>query len=111
MSTSPGGPLNTAKSSRFSKFTLVSALTVASSALAGCASLAVWSAPEKVAMAESTPAARAANDQFWQALHRGRYEDLPQVLDALTAVYLQNPNDAETAAHIGFSHVWRVSES
>jgi hypothetical protein len=32
------------------------------------------------------------------------------VLNALTAAYLANPRDALTAAHIGFSHVWRVSE-
>ena len=27
---------------------------------------------------------------------------------ALTAAYLKNPGDAETAAHIGFAHIWRV---
>lgn len=86
------------------------AVGLAGSLLAGCSSLAVWSAPEKVASTERTPQARTANDQFWRTLHGGRYEELPQVLDALTAVYLQNPNDAETAAHIGFSHIWRVSE-
>jgi hypothetical protein len=28
----------------------------------------------------------------------------------LTAAYLEDPRDAETAAHLGFSHVWRLSE-
>ena len=32
------------------------------------------------------------------------------MLEALTAAYMEDPRDAETAAHIGFSHVWRVSE-
>jgi hypothetical protein len=91
----------------------LSLVTAASGALAlgGCASLAVWSAPDKAPAARSSTQARAANDRFWQTLHGGRYDDLPPLLDELTAAYLQNPNDAETAAHIGFAHVWRVSES
>jgi len=80
-------------------------------ALGGCASLAVWSAPDKAPAAQSSAKARAANDRFWQTLHGGRYDDLPPLLDELTAAYLENPNDAQTAAHIGFAHVWRVSES
>ena len=51
-----------------------------------------------------------ANAKFWDAFHGGRYEDLPDVIEALTAAYLEDPRDAETAAHIGFSHVWRLSE-
>ena len=78
--------------------------------LGGCAALAVWSAPDKAAAPQAAPAARA-NAGFWQAFHGGRYEQLPQVLDQLTAEYLKNPNDAQTAAHIGFAHVWRLSES
>jgi hypothetical protein len=54
--------------------------------------------------------AREANEKFWDAFHSGRYDQLPQVLEALTAAYIENPRDAETAAHIGFSHVWRLSE-
>lgn len=79
--------------------------------LTGCASVAVWSAPDKGPAVPSTTEARAANERFWQTLHGGRYEELSPLLDQLTAAYLENPNDAETAAHIGFAHVWRVSES
>jgi hypothetical protein len=32
------------------------------------------------------------------------------VLEALTAAYLEDLRDAQTAAHIGFAHVWRLSE-
>jgi len=84
---------------------------VAAPGMSGCASLAVWSAPKKVASTRASPTARAASERFWQALHGGRYEELPEVLDVLTAAYLKNPNDAETAAYLGFSHIWRVSES
>lgn len=79
-------------------------------AASGCASLAVSTAPEKTPAA-STPRARAANDAFWEALHDGKYERIDDVLESLTAAYLENPRDATTAAHIGFGHVWKVAES
>jgi len=72
--------------------------------------IAVWSAPSKTPSANMSEMAKQANAKFWDALHTGRYEELPHVLDALTAAYLENPRDAQTAAHIGFSHVWRLSE-
>jgi hypothetical protein len=28
----------------------------------------------------------------------------------LKAAYLENPHDAKVAAHIGFLHIWRLSE-
>lgn len=78
--------------------------------LTGCATMAVWTAPNKTASTVHTPKAEAANDQFWQTFHLGRYDEIPQALDALTAAYLEDPNDARTAAHIGFLHIWRLSE-
>jgi hypothetical protein len=57
-----------------------------------------------------TEKAKQANSLFWQALHGGKYEEIPRVLEALTAAYVENPKDAETAAHIAFSHTWRSSE-
>ena len=74
------------------------------------ATIAVWLAPEKIAAAETAGQSKRANDRFWDALHGGRYEELPGVIEALTAAYLENPRDAETAAHIAFSHVWFASE-
>jgi uncharacterized membrane protein len=73
-------------------------------------SMALWSAPNKTPSATRSEKAKKADEIFWDALHGGRYEALPQVLDALTAAYVENPRDAQTAAHIGFSHVWRLSE-
>src|SRR5436190_5475515 len=74
------------------------------------AAIAVWLAAEKTAAAESSDRSKLANDRFWDALHGGRYEELPGVIEALTAAYLENPRDATTAAHIAFSHVWFASE-
>ena len=73
--------------------------------------MAVWLAPGKTASATRSEKAKAADAKFWDALHGGRYEDLPAVLEGLTAAYIENPRDAQTAAHVGFSHIWRISES
>lgn len=77
---------------------------------AGCARLAVWSAPEKQAAAERSADARRADDLFWQTFHSGDYDKTPATLHALQAAYLDTPNDAVTAAHIGWVHVWRLAE-
>jgi hypothetical protein len=77
----------------------------------GCSSVAVWAAPEKAAKVDRSARAQAANRQFWDALHAGEYDAISDVLNALTAAYLENPNDPQTTAHIGFAHIWRVSES
>jgi hypothetical protein len=74
------------------------------------AALAVWLAPAKVATGHMSESARRANDRFWNVLHGGRYEELPALIETLTAAYLENPRDAATAAHIAFSHVWFASE-
>jgi hypothetical protein len=77
----------------------------------GCGSVAVWAAPDKKAAPESSAAARAANQAFWEAFHAGHYQEIPEVLDKLEAVYLKNPGDPVTTAHIGFAHTWRLAES
>jgi hypothetical protein len=55
-------------------------------------------------------AAEQADGLFWKTLHDGQYDQISLALNALTAAYLENPNDAITAAHIGWMHVWRLSE-
>lgn len=47
---------------------------------------------------------------FWEVFHNGLYDLIPDVLNALTAAYLTNPNDSTTAAYIGAAHAWRLSE-
>jgi hypothetical protein len=78
--------------------------------VAGCASLAVMSAPEKKPSAERTVAAVRADDLFWRTFHAGAYERIPEALTPLKAAYLADPTDAVTAAHIGWLHIWRLSE-
>ena len=78
--------------------------------VAGCATIAVWSAPEKQPSQERTAAATRADGLFWQTLHNGEYEKIPVALTALKAAYLTDPSDAVTAARIGWLHIWRLGE-
>jgi tetratricopeptide (TPR) repeat protein len=87
------------------------ALLFVTAALFGCSYVAVRSAPAKEASDERTEAALKADELFWRTLHAGEYEEIPAALNALTGAYLENPNDAVTAAHIGWLHIWRLAES
>ena len=78
--------------------------------LASCSYVAEKTAPEKRAATTRTAAALKADEMFWATLHGGAYEQIPQALEAQTAAYLANPTDAVSAAHVGWLHIWRVSE-
>ncbi len=80
-------------------------------ALPGCAFLAVQTAPAKAPAATRTELAGMADALFWDTLHNGRYDGIGRALEVQTAAYLENPNDAVTAARAGWLHVWRLSES
>jgi len=86
------------------------ALVAALLGLAGCGTLAVWLAPDKPASAERRPQAARADEVFWRVLHSGAYDRIPEALTALKAAYMADPGDAVTAAHIGWLHIWRLSE-
>ncbi len=47
---------------------------------------------------------------FWQTLHHGDYAHIQAVLEAETGAHLRHPGDATTMAHVGFLHIWRISE-
>jgi hypothetical protein len=53
---------------------------------------------------------KEANDFFWQQLHNGNYDSITQVIDKLNLALANNPNDLITTAHLGFVHVWALSE-
>jgi len=78
--------------------------------LGGCAFMAEQTAPAKQASTQRTEAARQADALFWKTFHGGDYDGASKALEALKAAYLQSPTDAESAAHIGFLHVWRLAE-
>jgi hypothetical protein len=78
--------------------------------LASCAYIAERTAHKKQATTTRSAAAVKADELFWATLHGGEYEQIPPVLEAQTAAYLANPADAVSAAHVGWLHIWRLSE-
>ena len=72
--------------------------------------IAVLLAPTKTATNTRSNVALKADELFWHTLHSGAYDDIPRVLEVLTAAYLEAPTDAVTAAHIAWLHNWRVAE-
>jgi hypothetical protein len=72
--------------------------------------IAVATAPKKVAAEMRNEAAQKADELFWATFHGGKYEGIDAALQALTAAYLETPNDPKTAGHIAWSHNWRMAE-
>jgi hypothetical protein len=82
----------------------------AAALLGGCAFMAEQSAPPKQASATRTENAQRADALFWKTFHGGDYNGIAKALEAVKGAYLQAPNDPQTAAHVGFLHVWRIAE-
>src|SRR5262245_26003296 len=102
----------TATSPRIARIAVAIALALAIG-LAGWANrnrIAVLLAPSKTATSTRSEGALKADELFWHTFHSGAYDDIPRVLDVLTAAYLAAPSDAVTAAHIAWLHNWRVAE-
>ena len=66
---------------------------------------------KKISLKDQTDLAKHANEVFWDNFHQGNYEEIPNVINILNAAYLENPNDVETVLHLGFAHIWALSES
>jgi hypothetical protein len=94
----------------FIALSVLAALALGAIAWAERGAILIWLAPQKSATADASEQAKRANERFWDALHGGHYDELPGVIAALTAAYLENPRHAETAAHVAFSHVWYATE-
>jgi len=85
-------------------------IVAAAALLGGCAYMAERTAPAKQASSTRTEAAQRADALFWKTFHDGDYSGIPKAMDAVKGAYLQAPNDAVSAAHVGFLHVWRIAE-
>jgi hypothetical protein len=72
--------------------------------------IAVLAAPAKKAASVRSPAAVAADSIFWRTLHTGDYDGIPGAIEQLTRTYIETPNDALTAAHLAWLHIWRAGE-
>jgi hypothetical protein len=76
----------------------------------GCAYFAIQSAPKKTKSVNRKPLSLHADDFFWQNLHEGNYERIPEILYMLKAAYVDDPNDWQIAGHIAWTHLWRLAE-
>lgn len=79
-------------------------------ALISCEKIALMTTPAKKPQASHSKLAKQAEQNFWTNLHQGAYSKLPETTKLLTAAYLENPNDPQIAAHLGFVHIWKITE-
>lgn len=78
--------------------------------LASCSTIIPMFMKKKQANNEFSDLATYADTYFWTNFHEGNYDSIPQILHLLKAAYIENPNNATLAAHIGFTHAWALSE-
>jgi hypothetical protein len=78
--------------------------------MTACEQIAIQSTPKKQAIPSHSPLATQAQKYFWHTLHQGKYQDIAAANRLLMAAYLENPNDPQIAAHIGFLHIWKITE-
>lgn len=78
--------------------------------LSSCEQIALVTTPVKKSVKSQDELANIAEKNFWDTLHNGDYAHLTKTIELLTAAYLNNPNDATLAAHLGFVHIWKITE-
>lgn len=64
----------------------------------------------KEEMTKYTSISDYANAYFWKKFHEGNYTKIDSILYYLNTAYLENPNHLETVTHLGFTHMWAMSE-
>lgn len=78
--------------------------------LTACEDLAIIFTPQKKPLPSNSKLAKVAENQFWDTLHKGKYNNIANTNRLLMAAYLENPNNPQLAAHIGFLHIWQITE-
>lgn len=78
--------------------------------LQGCESIAIQMTPKKEATFSTNRLANQAENVFWGTLHSGNYDGISEAERLLTAAYFQNPNDPRISSHLGFLHIWKITE-
>jgi len=77
--------------------------------LIGC-TITINSSKKTNAISKYSDLSAFANTYFWSAFHEGDYSKIDSALYYLSAAYNENPNHLETVAHLGFTHMWAISE-
>lgn len=99
------------------KFILISLISVVLLAVTGWAVYQIFfNSVNTITLSEKeyewveTSLSKSANEYFWEQFHQGNYDSIPVILKKLTAAYLDNPHDIRTITHLGFTHMWAISE-
>jgi tetratricopeptide (TPR) repeat protein len=58
-----------------------------------------------------TESSQTADARFWSALHGADYAAYPQALAAVEAALAESPEDPLQNAHLGWLHIWHLSEA
>ena len=85
-------------------------MTILLFTLIGCAKDIFFQKKSINGLTDTTELSDFANQYFWQNFHQGNYEKLDSIIYYLSASYNENPNHLETITHLGFSHIWKLSE-
>jgi tetratricopeptide (TPR) repeat protein len=67
-------------------------------------------APASAASA-TAQTAQTAKQRFWSALHGADYAAYPEALAAVEAALAEAPDDPVQNAHLGWLHIWHLSEA
>jgi hypothetical protein len=85
-------------------------LTLTFLSLTACEEIAIQTTPKRKPSLLESQFAKSTHNKFWNALHNGRYNQIPAINYQMMAAYLTNPNDPKLAAHLGFLHMWAITE-
>lgn len=88
----------------------IALLALLALSLSGCEKIALMTTPKKKPVPSSSVLAKTAENQFWDSLHRGQYDKIEPTTNLMTAAYLENPHDPQLASHLGFLHIWKITE-
>ncbi len=78
--------------------------------LYSCGYIATSFTPSKKYEIVDKDISKVANKYFWDNYHSGNYDSIPKIIDKLNLALQENPKDIISTTHLGFVHIWALSE-
>lgn len=78
--------------------------------LCGCGIIATTFTSSKKYEVAQTDISKNANKFFWDNYHLGNYDSIPKIIEKLNLALQENPKDIISTTHLGFVHIWALSE-
>ena len=75
-----------------------------------CSKLAITFTKKKQPTFNQGKLAKEADHFFWNNFHQGNYDSIAGIIEKLNLALQENPSDLKTTAHLGFVHIWALSE-